>query len=179
MVIGGSDSLYKVHCRTIWCYKRDLRSWHPFEISLPRGLSSFGCVLTHDQKYVIIMGRQCNGYPRVTDDIIVLDLERKTIKTSKIKCPEAGRFKAFIVPISFKNNLIVFGFLRMYCCQRRNINDDAADVTCSNIVYGKARDIVGIIITMYDNGNDIHLFSECNKRGHWIMNANHIIDALE
>ena len=181
MIKIGGCSWIGVNSDQIWVYNCSLRSgWCPFPVSLPHGLSSFGCVLTNDQKYIIIIGGESNiGWleKRVTDNIFVLDLENKTIKQSKIKCPQADRFKALIVPISFKNKLIVFGFLRIYCCQMENKSNDTADFTCRNVVYGKARDIVGIIVTMYDIGNDIHLFSEC-QGGHWILNANHIINAL-
>ena len=189
MLIGGNHCGRKTKFDDIWYYKCDLKSLHPYQVSLPRALSSFGCVLTNDQKYIIIMGGEYKQQTKmVTDDIIVLNLENNTIKTSQIKCPHPGRFKSFIVPLSFKIKFIVFGFLRMYFCKRKSINKnfydkeyDVCTCTCTctaNDVYGKARDIVGIIVTMYDISHDIHLFSECQD-GHWVINANYIIDSLE
>eukprot|EP01083_Nonionella_stella_P013682 38491_1 len=171
-VIGGMwDNFAGTHKNAIWIYSLDDKRWMENDVSLSMGLSDFGCVLTNDQQYVIIMGGSYDvqeiDYHEAehgeTDNIYVWDLKHNTIKKSKIKCAVPAMYKACITPINMKSDIIVGGYWRKHC---------------GKTIVNTPLDVIGVIQRMYDIGDFIHLFHVFSG-GHWVISVSDIINSVE
>ena len=106
---------------------------------MPRGLCCYGCVMTLDEKYVILFG----GYS-ASNDILVFDMKRMKWSVSKLKCPHRGPQTAILM--LHKSNTLVHAFIKFMC---------------DSVVLDKIpMDVISLIV-MYGNQERIHLFVDC------------------
>lgn len=118
LLLGGFDSgRTEMKWRRDEIYRCDLSSssetdwiWTKLDIKLPHGMNNFGCVLTTDNRYVIIMAGL--GMDKNYDDIHVLDLNVMNIFAVDLKFPFDRICIAIIMEKKVENEFLVQGFVR-------------------------------------------------------------------
>eukprot|EP01084_Bolivina_argentea_P101544 182034_1 len=98
---GLSDSIFS--------YDIASNKWIKLSQTLPEGVSSFGCVVSKGNKYMIILG----GYDR--DIIHVLDLKMMIFRQISIRTPSKGYFTAINMYDKNNEDLLSFGYIRKFC----------------------------------------------------------------
>ena len=162
LLFGGYDYASDVngHIDTIWKYCIPKQSWIRLNVKLPQKMNSFGCVITKNQQYIIIMGGFGNG--EYHDEIFIFDLKVMKIRESKTKLPFKRYFgKAVIMENKEETDLCVHGFVRQ-AMNKYNINLPFALIS-----------LVGIwTLTEY-----IHIIQDGAWKEHWKINVDKIIDS--
>lgn len=160
LMLGGSNS------DKIWRYSIENNTWTCLECKMPRNnLHSFGCVITNDDRYIIVF----SGMSIVDDrhkeicSIFVLDMKNmKWLDLSKSNvCPLKGAARAIIVPYREKDENVVSAYIRFICDDKINIDQ---------IPWG----VLGIIDSMYGGDEKVHLFFE-RRSDHYAINVSDIL----
>ena len=109
LLLGGYDESEGVISALIYSYAIASNKWKCLKERLDEPLSSFGCVLTLDEKHLILFG----GYTPYgkSNKIYVIQLGTMTITESEIRCPQKGWYHAVIANDYITNNTIAFGFV--------------------------------------------------------------------
>eukprot|EP01083_Nonionella_stella_P168087 566497_1 len=126
-------------------------------------LDRYASVITRDERHVLFFGGKYeyrDGY-EYSDDIYIMDLKRKQVRWSRIRCPnKSDSFKASIMRKD--ETLIISGFLRGCCA--------ATSAVCV--------DIISSIQDWYCR-DFIHLIDDTpHRRGHWMLSVDVLFDKL-
>ena len=164
LLLGGYKHDYdysKFRLDTIYKYSLTNRKWTELDIKLPYDLCDFGCVITKDQRHVIIMGGKAtddDGHQYMCmENIFILDVMKMTIGESKITLP-FNRCKAIIMENKIENELLVNGFIRK-----------ETDLGKMNIPIAIISLCAGFHVVEY-----IHILHY--NGGHWKINVKKILD---
>ena len=162
LIFGGcSTNINKTFSDTIWRYTINENKWDLLECKMPIKTFGFGCVMTTDEKYVIIFDGYSENNPRGKEDgIYVLNMKQMEWKKCKLKCPIAKGCYGLIVPGKRDEDNVVYAFIRFVC--------DGIEV--DHIPF----DIIKLIDTMYSECERVHLFIR-NYNQHYAINVNDIL----
>jgi len=95
----------------IYKYSIPDKTWTLLPQKLPIKAQLFGCVLTPDEKYIIIFGGYSAESPRGgTDGIYIWELETMQFRQSAVTCPVKEDFAAFIDIIDIQK-IAVYGYI--------------------------------------------------------------------
>eukprot|EP01083_Nonionella_stella_P073114 197459_1 len=112
LMFGGFDHGSQKRYNAVIRYSLKHNKWSSGIAMLPGvdGMDSFGCILTVDQRYVII----CGGFADRDwiKTIYVLDLSTMQFYESGVKCPQRGEYHGVLM--DNKDKLIATGCLRMW-----------------------------------------------------------------
>eukprot|EP01084_Bolivina_argentea_P295980 509705_1 len=133
---------------TIYLYKIKNKQWEILFTGMffDDKLTSFGSVLTNNEKFVLIFGGNNK------DDIYSIDTQNFIVRKLHIKCPIKGKVFACYIPKY--QQIIVNGFIRE--CWKYGIFQK---------IRLPSAEVVATILAYYAFGGDIHLF---NMSTHWI-----------
>ena len=98
---------------TIQSYNLETKEHNQLDdLRIPKwGRDSFGCIMTNDEKYVIIFGGEDDDEVE-TDDIYVFDMDGMNVRTSNIKCPKDDEYYAVLMGNHQEHLKIVYGYIR-------------------------------------------------------------------
>eukprot|EP01084_Bolivina_argentea_P299044 515448_1 len=142
-------------------YYYDHKSWKLFDLKLPVGLDAFGCVVTRNEKYIILFGGD-DTFGHMRDIIIIIDLENMTIHESSVRCPLNAQFDAVLVDCSIRNQILVNGYVR-WCWTLSGCKD----IGCLCV------DVINLIVMWY-NEEYVYLKEKYNTR-HWKIQLTKIL----
>ena len=101
-------------------------AWKRLKITMPRTMTSFGCVSVMNEKYILLFGGEDGVYNynhKKFDDVYIYSVGDRTFTKSGIKCPKAGaEFNAVTVNDKEKEELAVYGYIR-YQWRTSQINE--------------------------------------------------------
>eukprot|EP01084_Bolivina_argentea_P139476 245366_1 len=165
LLLGGYDAGAVECLDTIWKYCLQQKKWEKLYTTLPSAMRNFGCIVTANEKYVIVFGGSTlslyNTLPE--NGIHVLDLDTFETFESKVKCPQQkvyNEYKAARVGNTKKQNIVICGFIRR-CWSQPEFD---------NIMY-PSDDIIKLMQIWYAF-DDVHLMAPNGK--HWKINISHI-----
>ena len=173
LLFGGCDLLYMYdsgNCRyldEIYRYFIDDDKWELLnDIKLPQKMHSFGCVMTSDEKYIILFGGEVKRSSYSSDDqyidtIYVMDTDTMKIKLSNIKCPSKSKYHGILMGDKIFDELLVSGFLRQ---QTKSNNATIPDEVMN-------------LIVMWFSIDWIHLLQN-KTSGHWKIAVHDIINSV-
>eukprot|EP01084_Bolivina_argentea_P278623 476060_1 len=157
-MFGGYDNGNHVRLNCIWVYYINTNKWKQSELILPCKMNTFGCIMTMNQKYGIILGGITDISTSTTKNIHIIDLEAMELVLSKIQCPKAALYNAVLMETEdMRNILLINGYVKSIC-------------KANNIVIPD--DIIKIIHRWYKTGY-VHLISL--KGIHWKMSVANIL----
>eukprot|EP01084_Bolivina_argentea_P028937 53751_1 len=114
----------------IWKYDIYKCVWQTLKVKLPFKMHSFSCVVTGDERYVIIFGGVREG-DKYIDDIFVLDVNDMSLKRSDVKCPVKGKVKVLLMDYGEEYKLLLSWLIR------ESVYEKVDDVKCP--VKGKVK----------------------------------------
>eukprot|EP01084_Bolivina_argentea_P161402 280970_1 len=115
LLLGGYDKHdAEYDLDSIYSYNIQQKKWILLPQKLPIPLSYFGCVLSKDDKYLIIMGGTSDDDFNQLNDIYVLNTNNMEFKKSKIDCPEKSNYHAINMDNKENIELLIFGFVRSW-----------------------------------------------------------------
>ena len=79
---------------------------------MPDALELCGCVVTSDDRYILVFGGQSVSGGRESDSIYVVDTLDMSIIRPIVRCPEAGPFQAFLCHQKETKGALLSGFIR-------------------------------------------------------------------
>eukprot|EP01084_Bolivina_argentea_P091570 164827_1 len=95
--LGGMTDVMNDAIDSIYCYDLINKIWTKLHLTLPKPLKFVKCVLTNDEKYIIIMGgRTINS--DLNKDIFVMNTMKMSIKKSKITLKDEMFQSTFLIP---------------------------------------------------------------------------------
>ena len=106
LLMGGEDADGPVDDIVVYQYDKD--KWLRPKLKLPKPLSSFGCVVTMNEKYVIIIG----GLK--SNEIFILNLEKMEFSNCRLKLPHTGGCHCVLLQ-NQRSNFLVYGYVRLLC----------------------------------------------------------------
>eukprot|EP01084_Bolivina_argentea_P087094 157353_1 len=109
LLLGGTDNIYKFN--QIFEFNMAKKKWSTLKVRLPKSLSRFGSVFVMNNKYVLVFGGCMNGY-YYSDIIYIYDIEHRTIKKSKYKCPKKGCYSAITINNDPSDQKTIYGYVR-------------------------------------------------------------------
>ena len=115
LLFGGCDWFVPQTLNDIHRYSMITSTWTKLRVKLPYKLKHFGCVITKDQEYIIILGgyyAKGGGGISANDQIFVLSMNCMKFRESQIRLPFEGSCKAFIMENKQENELLVHGFVK-------------------------------------------------------------------
>ena len=123
--MGGNNendtSLETIHMYDIKANKNEL-----LDLKIPdSGRERFGCIMTDDERYMIIFGGY--EYEYTKDEIYIFDMDKMTVRESDVVCPEEGSYNAILMNDHERTSIIVNGYIRCMVNQIDGIefpNDD-------------------------------------------------------
>eukprot|EP01084_Bolivina_argentea_P100609 180588_1 len=166
LLLGGYDhrKWKETSINSIYSFDFLKDKWTKESATLPKSMESFGCVVTTNEKYILMFG---GSYNYVTmDDIYIMDTLSMTIVKSNMKCPNNGDFYAHLEFGFMSNDLIVFGFIRN-CWNRQEF-----------VGLRKPSDDIIEMIQMFHFTEIIHLFDR-KKGTQWKIDIVHIMPETE
>ena len=109
------DNTHYIENVGIWQYCLIEHKWTKLNIKFP--YYTVECVLTNDEKYVIITGGQMYNNNKWNDDIFILDLtsEDYQLRKCKIKCPQSGNCNYWINTVILggsKDEMLTDGWIK-------------------------------------------------------------------
>ena len=112
----GEHQGYLKSLDTIFTYNIEKAEHKLLDLKLPKEMCLFGCVITNDEKYVIIFGGlyilTLNTFKMENlQKIYIFDMNEMTVRESSIQCPDASTYNA-IVMTNHVQELIVLGYIR-------------------------------------------------------------------
>eukprot|EP01084_Bolivina_argentea_P166652 289297_1 len=114
LIVGGAkrnNPMFETD-DSIYSYYIENKQWNKLNVKLPIPLRHFGCVITQNERYVIIFGGITNLSKKV-DDIYMLNTNTMCFSKSKLKCVMKGHCKAVIPDYyTLKDKICVFGYIR-------------------------------------------------------------------
>ena len=169
LYFGGLDIADDADIDTIHEYSVTDQIWRALSCTLPTILELVCCVVTSDEKYVLLLGGQTwNGYyVSEHNGILIYDVEKEEIRKSMIEVPpEAEPTDGFITISTFAaiamqedGYILVSGYLRGF------------EEIPMDIVH-----LIGCFIDM----EYVYLMSkESNQNGSWKISVNQILNNLE
>ena len=106
----SKDCIFMFACNLnqdgIFQFSFQTQKWIKLDVKLPKKLTSFGSVITNDEKYIIIVG----GIE--SKDILVFDTDNYSLKTSKIKTVNKTWCYAGLVGDHERNEILTHGYIR-------------------------------------------------------------------
>ena len=166
LLLGGVPSNSTEYNKTIWEYSIVDKIWKKLAIKVCEPARYFGCVVTDDERYMIILGGRVQGY-MTSDRIYILDLNLMVFRKCHVELPVTTICGAVVVADDkYKNECVVCGFLRNII----GVDDDS---------YFPSDDIVGLIMKWCLN-EWIHVigpssrFEECESN-HWKIKVSDIL----
>ena len=154
VIVDGNNANIMYSC-SIKDYK-----WKKHQLHLPT-YNSFGCILSIDQRYILIFGGKTNNKNK-SDAIWIINTNTFSVQKSIAKCPKSGEFFACLM--GNEVDLVIDGFIR-YCWRSKQFID-------RNIRYPSV-DVSRIIKAYYGTGS-VHLFCR-NIGNHWKMRLSDIL----
>ena len=156
LLIGGFNKIKYTASDDINIFDLDSFKWNLLNtIGMPRKLSDHQCILSNDEKYLIVMNGHNGNFRFNNNNIYILNLDIMKWKTSTIKTPFTGQFtQSMLFSSSMSMNrmyLLIDGLLRKYSINNVNIPSD----------------IISIINKMHLNTN-IHLFNSTSHNHYYI-----------
>ena len=89
--------------------------WSRTDKRLPDTIYGCGCVLTRDEKHILIFGgHRWSDHYRDRDEIFIIDTADLSIRESHIKCPVENQYYAVLVDDYNMNQIILCGWIRQY-----------------------------------------------------------------
>ena len=116
LMIGGFDASPMVTVDRICEYDIKNNKWNLMETKMPKPLSSFGCTSIFSDEYVLLFGGSGNDRD-LYDDIWIYSVSDKKFTKSVVKCPMEGYFQAITLNNREKDEVVVFGFVRITLIQ--------------------------------------------------------------
>ena len=173
LLIGGNDPSNVLRGNattldTLYSYSLQNNHWVKLKRKLPFGVHNFGCVMTRDERYVVIFGGTQLPEGCVYDGILVMDLRTFKVRKSKIKCPMEGDVYACLMIDELRMDLILNGMIRK--CFGDNLKDDGKRMNDECFV---TKDVIDVM-KMYYCIENVHLFDRKGV-GHWRMQIDHIL----
>ena len=99
------------------------------------------CVISKDERYIIIFGMHCNG------EIYIFDIKMNTVRYSNVYTPDTDcRWRAYITSNTYTDNVIVAGYLGCHCISNKMDS------------LSMPMDLIQLIILFYAQ-EDVHLMS--------------------
>ena len=98
LLLGGYDRDYEDVIDTVRVYSTTKNEWKQLlndngdTIKLPLALSGFGCILTRDERYIVILGGTSGGIGGEEVTIYYLDLWSMEWTKSLVECPINNEF---------------------------------------------------------------------------------------
>ena len=94
--MGGYNSKYWVSLNTIRSYDIKTKNNKVIDLRIPEEMDSFGCVVTNDEKYIIIFGGvDDRDTPKA--GIYIFDMEQMSVRMSKFHCPKHSKYHAILM----------------------------------------------------------------------------------
>eukprot|EP01084_Bolivina_argentea_P271256 461485_1 len=163
LLLGGYDgracSSGKTDC--IWSYTISNQQWKLLNnIKLPYPMNTFGCVLTSNEKFVIIISGSVYVEKTISNnEIYILNLLTLEWRKSNIQSPIKGTCFAIRVGNHMKYSLTTYGYVRNQFKQMKQM---------------LPVDIINMIVMWYE-ADDIYLFegSQC-----WKMCINDVLKSV-
>ena len=95
LLFGGFEGSDCINTDNIYEYSFADKKWSILDAKLPIRCSSFGFILTPDDKYIIIFG----GWDqhRAIDDIYIWEIDRMIFRKCRLKCPVKSQYRACIM----------------------------------------------------------------------------------
>jgi len=135
--------------------------WHLLPVLMPRRMYSFGCVLTPNEKYIVLFGGNS------TNHIHIFDLCRQEmVRLERLQCPNAGSYAACVLGNDQKTAVLVAGYVKR-CWKSREFED----------VSQPPVDII-LLLRRYCSTEIVHLF-QTTKKQHWRMPLREITSEYE
>eukprot|EP01084_Bolivina_argentea_P251649 422125_1 len=157
---GGSSNLYR---KWIWKYSLNNNSWGKIAMRLPYSFFKTACILTKDEKYIIMLGGGISDYGNLRY-IHVMNLNTMLIQRSNVNLPtrnpvHVGLIKNMNIPY------LVNGFMKMFYN------------TCANEIYKRfPLELIRCIMTWV--GQEIwciHVVDRITSE-HWKIGVNSILN---
>ena len=163
LLFGGYDYSISKCFDTVRCHKIGDKEWKNSDLTLPRAMKNFGCILTSNQRFLIIFGGSSKDESQGSmelDDIWILDFQALDDKWKKsdIKCPKKGAYYAVLMGSQDNNELLVHGYIRT---QMKKLELFLPD------------EILNLISLWYAD-EVVHLIHR-HVPAHWTMNINDIL----
>ena len=117
LYFGGFDGVHNTDIDTIhqYCFKK--QEWICLEHSLLSPMTSFVCVTSTDDRYILILGGRYYDGERFHDehkhDILIFDTETKKVRKSKISLPYQTQHY-YAVIIRQDDEMLVSGYIRTF-----------------------------------------------------------------
>ena len=110
---GGSDEEEgTLDTDTMYSYDLKTENHEVLDLKIPDGgWELFGCIMTNDERYIIIFGGIENS--NVSDGIYIFDMMEMSVRKSNIKCPQPGTYYAISMDDNTRSNIIVTGYIRL------------------------------------------------------------------
>ena len=158
LTFGGND--YGNQHRIVHKYSFYEDKWSKLAI-MPLKCSGFGCILTRDERYVILFGikdLQKSGIGA----IYVFDVEKINFKESPINCPQMYiDYHAVLMGNIMEDELLVFGWLKTDCSE------------CNIYLPIEMMNL----IVRWTSIEWVHLLSKA--QGHWKIPVKQIIESVQ
>merc|ERR1711971_773891 len=106
LLFGGFKGKGLGRSDAIWRYVIESNEWSQLETTMPDKMQSFGCVITGDCEYVLILGG--SDSQGLSEKIHVLELEGMRWRESQIGCPFKGVGHGNVVLTAVENVEYVF-----------------------------------------------------------------------
>ena len=162
-LFGGYDMTDGKRLDVIYKYSLSTKTWGKLDTKLPHKMNYFGCVITMDEQYIIILGGFTMECGATWDDKIwVLSLKSMSFRECKIKLPFIGKCAAIIMQNKNENDLLVHGWIR------KDINKYNMNIPFALIS----------LIAIWHSTEYVHVLNANLKENgaHWKINVDKIID---
>ena len=156
LLFGGYDYRSQETRDTFWEYDILHRQWKKLMLRLPKPLKQFGCVLTVDERYIIVIGGTDQA-DVCSDAVYIVDLKIMSVRQSDVLCPRYSILNACLY-VDPREKLGAEGFVR----------ECAAEMEL--YIPGDLSKMVGQWFAV----QDIHLLVYHSDRGedvHWRINV--------
>eukprot|EP01084_Bolivina_argentea_P163258 284046_1 len=166
LIFGGNRN--GVYTDTIWRYplsKKHWKFWEMLDSKMPEATNDFACVMTNDERYIIILGGETqkvapfwSGISRRSQNIHILDVFKMKWMKSKVKLPDLDGLSH--ISSAVIDDKIIYRLIKYQC----------------NVIGVKEIpiDVVQLIEAMHGKRERIHLFDHYGK-DHWVISVADIL----
>lgn len=107
LLMGGrDDSRFRGYLRSIYIFSNSENEWiKSNEHFMPHAMESFGCIITENEKNILIFGGKSKSLG-LMDEIGILNLESMRWIKSDLKCPKKSKY--FAIKTKYSNDVHLF-----------------------------------------------------------------------
>ena len=162
LVFGGYDKHQHQYINNIYEYDIKANKWSSMSIQLPTERCNMGCISVLNDQYILILGGDDFTHGPC-DDIWIYSVAKRIFKKSPVKCPQKASYQAFVVGDKRKDQMAVFGYVRIEWFKSQ-MEDHLFPPEYLIRIMGR-----------YYLNEEIHLFGCISGSVHWKINVFDIV----